>query len=89
MVIYAVFCRETTLIAILRCLVVGQILSKIYALFWGKISWPKLRLCKKISGMLLLNMGLKHLPPVLTEDLGSPDFSVASEQAADSLSSVS
>ena len=51
MVIYSVFCRETTLIAILRCFVVGQILSKIYALLRGKIPWPKLRLCKKMTNI--------------------------------------
>merc|ERR1712208_264501 len=45
--IYAVLCCETTFIANLRCFVVKQILSKIYALLRGKISWSKMCLWKK------------------------------------------
>merc|ERR1712208_178958 len=49
--IYAVFCHEKTFIANLRCFVVKQILSKIYALLRGKISWSEMRLWKKMTNM--------------------------------------
>ena len=45
------FCREATFFANLRCFVVRQILSKIYALLRGKFSWPKMRLWKKMTNM--------------------------------------
>ena len=42
----------------LRCFVVRQILSKIYALLRGKISWPKKRLWKNLNN---IRYGLRML----------------------------
>ena len=65
------FCREATFFANLRCFVVRQILSKIYALLRGKFSWPKMRLWKKMTNKRYVRFSEDGLGEVTEEIVSS------------------